>query len=71
MNQKKGMSGVSKVFIIAVVMLIVIGMCSCGSNSEHAPGYGSTSKCTICGKTATHHSTNYGFCNKHWEDATR
>lgn len=46
-------------------MLVLSG---CGG---HASGYGNTSKCTICGKPATHHSTNYGYCDQHWKDATK
>lgn len=55
------------VIIVVVLMCLLISMC--GGNGGHAPGYGNTSKCTICGKAATHKSTNYGFCDKHWRDA--
>lgn len=55
--------------IIVLVIAIIIGLASCGGSDGHAPGYGNTSKCTICGKPATHHSTNYGYCDKHWKDA--
>ena len=38
--------------------------------SGHAPGYGDTAHCTICGAPATHKTSNYGYCDKHWKDAT-
>mgnify|MGYP004524132563 FL=1 len=56
--------------IIIVILLVFLIVGSCG-NSNHVPGYGNTSKCTICGKPATHSTSKYGFCDEHWEDATR
>ncbi len=70
MNQKKGGAGGMIALIAVLIIFVVIGMSSCGGSSGHAPGYGNTSKCTICGKTATHHTSNYGYCDKHWKDAT-
>ena len=67
MNQKKGNGAGTFVLLVVIAILVIVGFASCGS--DHAPGYGNTSKCTICGKPATHHSTNYGFCDKHWQDA--
>lgn len=69
MNQNKGGAGGIIVLIVVLIIFILIGMSSCGGGSGHAPGYGNTSKCTICGKAATHHSSNYGYCDKHWQDA--
>lgn len=58
----------------AIIMALVLGTltatCTACTNG-HAPGYGNTSKCTICGKTATHKTSNYGYCDKHWADATQ
>ena len=70
MNQKKGSSGGTIALIVVIIICIVLGMSSCGGGSGHAPGYGNTSKCTICGKSATHKTSNYGYCDKHWKDAT-
>ena len=56
-------------YIAVVVMLLMLALVAAGC-SDHAPGYGQTDKCTICGKKATHSSTNYGFCDKHWKEAT-
>jgi hypothetical protein len=56
--------------ICLILAMAMMAMLSMGSGSSHAPGYGNTSKCTICGKTATHHTSNYGYCDKHWKDAT-
>lgn len=53
--------------ILAMMMMAMFAM---GSGSDHAPGYGNTSKCTICGKPATHKTSNYGYCDKHWKAAT-
>lgn len=55
-------------FILVFVLLCLL-LSMCGGSGGHAPGYGNTSKCTICGKPATHHSANYGYCDKHWKDA--
>lgn len=68
MNKNLGAVIVSAVFIIFIVILIfsILG----GMNNGHAPGYGDTSRCTICGKPATHYSSNYGFCDEHWKTAT-
>lgn len=54
--------------IFAIALVIFIAVKSCSSDG-HAPGYGNTSKCTICGKSATHQSDNYGFCDTHWKKA--
>ena len=61
--------GGSSAMIVVVIIFVVMAFISCGSNSGHAPGYGNTSKCTICGKSATHSTGNYGYCDKHWQDA--
>lgn len=53
--------------VVTVIMLFAV-ISSC-TDDGHAPGYKNTSKCTICGKPATHKTDNYGFCNKHWKDA--
>ncbi len=60
-------SSVWGIVFIALIFVLLLSMC--GGNSGHAPGYGNTGKCTICGKSATHHSSNYGFCGKHWTEA--
>lgn len=54
------------VIVLLVIMLSVLVGCS---DDGHAPGYGNTNKCTICGKNATHKTSNYGFCDKHWKNA--
>ena len=69
MNQKKGGTGGVIALIVVIIIFIAIGLASCGDSSGHAPGYGNTSKCTICGKPATHSTGNYGYCDKHWQDA--
>lgn len=56
-------------FILLLAMLVSMFAFLTACRSGHAPGYGNTSKCTICGKKATHKTSNYGFCDKHWEDA--
>lgn len=60
--------------LIALVLLLVLCISVLAlfsaCDSGHAPGYGDTTRCTICGKAATHKSTNYGFCDVHWEKAT-
>lgn len=55
--------------IAAAVLLVVIALVMAGC-SDHAPGYGQTDRCTICKKPATHSTDNYGFCDKHWKEAT-
>lgn len=57
-----------KAALILCLLLTLVLVYACSSNG-HAPGYGTTSKCTICNKPATHRSTNYGFCDRHWQDA--
>lgn len=64
-SKKGGNTGI----IIILVIAIIIGLVSCGGSGGHAPGYGNTSKCTICGKAATHKTSNYGYCTKHWQQA--
>ena len=56
-------------FFLIVVVLLLSLFVSIFDSGDHAPGYGNTSKCTICNKRATHSTSNYGFCDKHWEDA--
>ena len=54
-------------------ILLVLGIASqllLTGCSGHAPGYGDTSRCTICGARATHKTSHYGYCDKHWKDAT-
>ncbi len=67
MNQKNNSNDKKLAIIIVIIAVIIAWLFSC---SGHAPGYGDTGKCTICGKTATHHSSNYGYCDEHWKDAT-
>ena len=57
-NNKAGMGKAIVVIIIVVIGIIVLGMSLC--DNGHAPGYGETNKCTICGKPATHSSHGYG-----------
>lgn len=57
------------ILIVGILIAILIHSCTNGDKTRHAPGYGNTSECTICGKAATHRSNNYGFCDKHWQDA--
>lgn len=56
--------------ILALVMLFSVLTLFSACDSGHAPGYGKTNKCTICGKKATHKTSKYGFCDKHWKKAT-
>ena len=58
--------GILVLILVACLMFGLLGSCFSGG---HAPGYGNTSKCTICGRTATHKTSNYGFCDTHWADA--
>ncbi len=53
-----------------LIAMLVVGIMCMSACSRHAPGYGNTSKCTICGKPATHSTENYGYCDEHWKDAT-
>lgn len=69
MEQKKSNNIKSIIVIVIIALIVFIGINSCSSGG-HAPGYGKTNKCTICGKPATHKTSNYGFCNKHWNKAT-
>lgn len=68
MSNKKSGGGIA--LLVIVVILLALALSTCGGSSGHAPGYGNTSKCTICGKPATHHTSNYGFCDEHWKTAT-
>ena len=45
---------------LAIALCLVLSACDGGS---------STSKCTICKKTATHTFQGSGYCNSHYEDA--
>lgn len=58
-----------RIFILVLVVVLLCSVLAGCFNGGHAPGYGNTSKCTICKKPATHKTSNYGFCDKHWEDA--
>lgn len=69
MNQKKSILNKKIILIAVMALMLVLGICAC--RSGHAPGYGNTGKCTICGKTAAHKTSNYGFCTKHWKEATK
>lgn len=46
-------------FMLAVVLALTL--CACGG--------GSTSKCTICRKPATHTFQGSGYCDSHYADA--
>lgn len=59
---KDTVKGWISLLIIIFFIAVIVGSCS---GNGHAPGYGNTSKCTICGKTATHHGGHYGYCDKH------
>ncbi len=61
-------SNIKRIAALALVLVMAFFMLSACSGG-HAPGYGNTSKCTICGKPATHSTGNYGYCDKHWQDA--
>lgn len=54
------------IFSCLLIAQVILSGCS-----GHAPGYGNTSKCTICGAPATHKTANYGYCDEHWKDATK
>ena len=57
-----------KLLLALLTLTLVLPLTAC---SGHAPGYGKTDECTICGKKATHKTSNYGFCDKHWAEATK
>lgn len=50
--------------ILAAVMMFSMCACDSGSSSKS-----STSKCTICKKTATHTFQGSGYCTEHYKDA--
>jgi len=58
--------GIVGIIIAALVLMFLLWSCSGGSDS--ATNRGNTSKCTICGKKATHSTSSYGYCDKHWRD---
>lgn len=58
MNRNKKLLVISLIILMLFSSMIVLSGCS-----------EDRSKCTICGKPATHHTSNYGFCDKHWESA--
>ncbi len=55
--------------IVIIIIILMIFLSFIGNSCGNAPGYGNTSKCTICGRTATHKTSNYGFCDNHWKNA--
>ena len=57
---KKGIA-----LFFAVVMLL--SLCACGGGS--GGGRSSSSRCTICGKAATHTFHGSGYCDRHYNDA--
>lgn len=73
MIKERTESIMTKAYRIMIVTVLIMTMIFsvAGCSSDHAPGYGNTSKCTICGKPATHKTSNYGYCDKHWADATK
>ncbi len=66
-----------KIILVVLMLAMGVGMyacinggcdsCSCGSSSYS--GGGSTSKCTICRKPATHVFQGSGYCDQHYQDA--
>ena len=58
------------ILVLIIVVCLVFGLLSSCFNGGHAPGYKKTNKCTICRKPATHKTSNYGFCDKHWKKAS-
>lgn len=56
---------IRKIIIMAIMMAVIVLTCvGCGSS-----GSGGTSKCTICGKSASHTFQGSGYCDKHYNDA--
>lgn len=51
-----------KGFILIMAILLSFSLYGCG-------GGRGTSKCTICGKSATHTFQGSGYCNTHYADA--
>lgn len=57
-----------KAFALFVIIALCISiLCACVGGSSSSRG--STSKCTICKKTATHTFQGSGYCDKHYQDA--
>lgn len=51
-----------KIAVLTIAIIIILSMTACGGGS-------SRSKCTICGKAATHTFQGSGYCNTHYSDA--
>ena len=52
-----------KRIIVILLFVFQLFMVGCGPSSS------GTSKCTICGKPATHTFQGSGYCNTHYNDA--
>lgn len=57
------------ILAVIIIVLTIAFIIAVFDNDGHASGYGNTLKCTICKKTATHSTSNYGYCDEHWQDA--
>lgn len=55
--------------LILLILVAVMGFSKCGWGG--GSGSGNTSKCTICGKSATHTFQGDGYCDTHYNDAVK
>lgn len=51
-----------RAFFYFMAFVLALSLCACGGSK-------STSKCTICRKTATHTFQGSGYCDAHYKDA--
>lgn len=56
-----------KTLIVSIIIVILVLIFACSDSSSSS----SNSKCTICGKNATHTFQGYGYCNKHYQNAVK
>ena len=67
MEEKKARK-IGIIFVVAVMLFFAL-FDGCDGGSGGSRSGGSTNKCTICGKAATHTFQGYGYCTKHYKDA--
>ncbi|MBS5575214.1 MAG: hypothetical protein ACLR8U_13250 [Oscillospiraceae bacterium] len=52
--------------------ILILSLCACGGGSGGGGSSSrgsSSSRCTICGKAATHTFQGSGYCDRHYNDA--
>lgn len=71
MMEEKELNKIVIIFVVAVAVFVLFFalLGSCGGGGGGSRSGGSTSKCTICGKAATHTFQGSGYCTKHYKDA--